>query len=493
MSGMVGLNVGRRMAMIVGQIEKLEKLLSEFCDLNSSVTSKDVMKCVADSAAAEDSWYIPVVFLEDGMNETDIVEGHSLEEMPLFRKIVITNPAEESYFCAFTSEEAMNADHKDGTRISVKYKARALLRDLLAADDIKGLVINPWTDAFMVSKENAAKALEYAEKMPESAVAALRSYRLDPKAVIDTNEILEGWREGWHDEDGKNEPWELVTYPIMPNGHVLLLFMMKGEICGGRAPELTEIHSVTFYRVLELGVENGKAEILNKYRFKVQDAHVGTVFLHDGVLSAAISDDGSEKYDVVQMVPGDDDKQFTIYRNIETAVMDSSGNIVVAYCKNLLDPARYPVMVINSDGDVVEQYHDEKALACLDVNLDSTERVWFHMYPSETLDMLNQDTMRVEMHRVALQGFRAFALSTDGSKLYTAFTEYKGGSAHFVMMADQNGDYVNPIRFAFLPEDKDGNILETKDCKVFGKPSTMKSWVLLNADGVLYLYDIDDC
>ncbi len=30
-------------------------------------------------------------------------------------------------------------------------------------------------------------------------------------------------------------------------------------------------------------------------------------------------------------------------------------------------------------------------------------------------------------------------------------------------------------------------------CKVFGQPSTMKSWVLLNADGVLYLYDIDDC
>ena len=246
-------------------------------------------------------------------------------------------------------------------------------------------------------------------------------------------------------------------------------------------------------RVLELRAENGKAEILNKYRFKVQDAHVGTVFLHDGVLSAAISVDGSEKYDVVQMMPIDDDRQFTGYFNVETAVMDSNGNIVVAYCKNLRDPARYPVMVFNSDGDVATQYHDEQALACLDVNLDSKERVWFHMYPSETLDMLDQDRTRVETHRVALQGFRAFAMSTDGSKLYTAFTEYEGGSAHFVMTANQNGDYVNPIRFAFLPEDKDGNILETKDCKIFGQPSTMKSWVLLNADGVLYLYDIDDC
>ena len=127
----------------------------------------------------------------------------------------------------------------------------------------------------------------------------------------------------------------------MPNGHILLLFKMKGKIYGGRVPDLKEIHSITFFRVLELGVENGKAEILNKYRFKSQDAHVGTVFLHDEVLRAAISVDGSEKYDVVQMLPVDDDRQFTIYRNVETAVMDSKGNIAVAYCKNLRDPARY--------------------------------------------------------------------------------------------------------------------------------------------------------
>ncbi len=479
--------------MLVGQIEKLEKLLGKYSNFNSCVTLQDVMECVAYSAAVEDSWFVPVNLLEDGMNETDIGEGHGLEEMPMFRKMVVTNAFEENYFCAFTSEEAMNADHEEGTRISVKYRARAVLRDLLAADDIKGLVINPWTDAFEVSKENAAKALDFAEKLPESGVAALRTYRLEPKAVIDTNEILEAWQEGWHDEDGKFEPWELVAYPIMPDGHILLLFKMKEEIYGGQAPDLQAIHSVTFYRVLELSVENGKAEIISKYRFKAQDAHVGTVFLHDGVLRAAISVDGSEKFDVVQMVPVDDDRQFTIYRNVETAVMDSKGNIVVAYCKNLRDPARCPVMMYNSDGDIIKRYQDEKTLACLDVNLDSKERVWCHLHPSETLDMLEQETKRVETHRVALQGFRAFALSTDGSKLYAAFTEYEGGSSHFVMTADENGNYINPIRFAFLPKDKDGRILETKDCEVFGQPSTMKSWVLLNADGVLYLYDIDDC
>jgi hypothetical protein len=61
------------------------------------------------------------------------------------------------------------------------------------------------------------------------------------------------------------------------------------------------------------------------------------------------------------------------------------------------------------------------------------------------------------------------------------------------MTADKNGNYGNPIRFDFRPEDAEGSVLEVKDCATFGRASTMKSWVILNADGKLYLYDIDDC
>ena len=68
-----------------------------------------------------------------------------------------------------------------------------------------------------------------------------------------------------------------------------------------------------------------------------------------------------------------------------------------------------------------------------------------------------------------------------------------GGSVHYVMTANEDGDYVNPIRFEFRPGDKDGNILEAKDCEIFGRPSVMNSWVVLQADGCLYYYDIDDC
>ena len=479
--------------MIVGLNEKLEKLLTGFRDEESRVDADDVLNCMARSVAAKDSWYVPVNILEDGMNETDVEDGRELEELPMFQKLVITNREEERFFCAFTSEEAMNADREEGTRISVKYKARAMLRDLLSADEIEGLVINPWTESFVIGKGTAEELLKVADGIPEGEAAAYRSYRLEPKAVIDTNGILEEWREGWNDGDGKTEPWELVNYPIMPDGHVLLLFKMDSKIYGGHVSELKVIHKNTYCRVLEIGTESGKPEILNRYRFSVQDAHVGTVFLHDGILSAAVSVEGKEKYDVVQMLPVDDEKQFTIYRDVETAVMDSRGNIAVAYCRNLRDPARYPVMVFNRDGEVVERYHDEQALTCLDVNLDSEERVWFHLHPSATIDMLDRDARIVETHGVELQGMRSFALSTDRSKLYAAYTEYEGGSAHYVMTADENGDYVNPMRFEFLPRDKDGKILETKDCEVFGQPSTMKSWVILNADGVLHLYDIDDC
>ena len=41
------------------------------------------------------------------------------------------------------------------------------------------------------------------------------------------------------------------------------------------------------------------------------------------------------------------------------------------------------------------------------------------------------------------------------------------------------------IRFDFRPEDGEGNVLEVKDCEEFGRASTTKSWVILNADGKL--------
>ncbi len=479
--------------MIVGLVEKLEKMMGSFRDEDSNVGFGDVMKCVVESVAVGDSWYVPVFVMEEGMNETDVVDGGLVDKLPMFCKHTLTDQDGSRFFCAFTSEEAMNADSEEGTRISVKYAARAMLRDLLSSEECEGIVMNPWTDSVIISRENAEKVLDVTEHLDSEYVRTLRAYQIDPIAVIDTNAILREWRENWHDEEGVQEDWELVCNPIMPNGHVLLLFRMKDEIRGGKHPGSETVHTCTHCRVLEYEIKDGVPQIRNRYRFKVQDAHVGTVMLHDGVLRAAVSQDDSEAFDILQVYPADGDKQFTVYANIDTMVTDSSGNVAVAYVKNLKDPARCPLMVFNPEGEAVNRYHDEETLVCLDVNLDCEESVWFHLRPSATLDRLVKDSNRVESHKLELQGFDSFALSTDRSKLFVEFSEYQGGSAHFVMTADENGNYGNALRFRFLPENEKGVVLEAKDCEVFGRASAMKSWVILNADGRLYWYDIDDC
>ena len=105
---------------------------------------------------------------------------------------------------------------------------------------------------------------------------------------------------------------------------------------------------------------------------------------------------------------------------------------------------------------------------------------------------MDADADEIERHKVELQGFSSCALSSDKTKLFVQFSE-SGASLQYILTQDKDGNYVNPIRFDFRPEGADGKILEAKDCGVFGRASTTKSWVLLNADGRLYLYDIDDC
>lgn len=279
----------------------------------------------------------------------------------------------------------------------------------------------------------------------------------------------------------------------MADGRVLLLFELKDEIYGGNYDTFRAVHTHSHYRVLEYEMTDGELKLKNRYRFKAQDAEVGTVFLYNDILRATISVTGRDSYKVLQMVPTNDDSQFSIYGDIETVVSTSNGDIAVAYNNNLRDDARFPVMLFDENGDVKARYHDEWALFCSDVTIDREENVWFHMYPSTTIDKLCPETMRVESHKVELQGFGAFALSSDRTKLFAHFSEYGGGSVQYVMTADKNGNYVNPIRFDFRPEDGEGNVLEVKDCEEFGRASTTKSWVILNADGKLYLYDIDDC
>lgn len=478
--------------MLNGLNEKLEQALVGFADEKDNTGWADVMTVITDSVAAGDLWRVPVDLVPDGTNETDYEDGHVLSKLPAFVKKTISNDRDETWFCAFTSPEKVTLDSSSEPIMTVSYPARDLLEEFATCESGDGFVINPWSDDFKLDRETAKKVLELAQKVPEERIRAQQTYRLEPKAVIDTNDILAEWMSGWED-DNKQEKWELQAYPIMADGRILLLFEMKDEVYTGKYDSFHAAHTITHYRVLEYRLGDNGPEQIGKYRFKTQDSHVATVYLYDGKLNAAISPEGSESWSILPMVPTNDDGQFTIYGNVRTMIVNSNGEVIVGYERNLLDESSLPLMVFSESGEAVKRYHDEHVLACSELNLDAEENIWFHLYPSKTVDVVNVQNDCLESHAVALQGFDGMAVSTDRSKLFVEFDEHKGGSLFYVMTREENGGYGKPVRFEFFPELKDGKRKKVSDYDVYGRGSTMKSWVLLNADGKLYLYDIDDC
>ncbi len=479
--------------MLVGLTEKLERALSAFFDDEEDTDWADVMTLITDSVAAGDLWQVPVDAMPDGMNETDYEDGRVLEKFPTCVKKTIGTSRNEELFCAFTSPERVSAGGSENPVLSIPYPAKNLLEEFIFSETSDGFVINPWSDDFKLTKDEAKKVLELAKKVPEERIRGMRSYRIEPRAIIDTNQILADWKGNWDDNDDRQEKWELIAYPIMADGRVLLLFEMKDEIYAGKYDSFHASHTISHYRVLEYQYENGEMKQIGKYRFQGQDSHVGTVYLYDGKLNASISLSGRESYSILPMVPTNDDGQFKIYENIRTLITNSQHDIIVAYDRNLHDKYRLPLMVFSEDGEVTKRYHDEFALACSEINLDEEENIWFHMYPSSTVDVLNTKNTRVDSYPVALQGFDGMAISSDKSKLFVEFSEYKGGSMFYILTRDETGGFVKPIRFEFLPEMKDGKPKDIGEYDVYGHGSTMKSWVILNADGKLYLFNIDDC
>ena len=106
--------------------------------------------------------------------------------------------------------------------------------------------------------------------------------------------------------------------------------------------------------------------------------------------------------------------------------------------------------------------------------------------------MINTAKSQSSSRRVSLQGFSAFALSNDKRKLFVSFDGYHFESSHYLLTADSEGNYVDPIRFEFHPTDADGKHIRPEDCEMYGIASTMKSTVVLNVDNRLFIYDVND-
>ena len=476
--------------MLKGLNEKLEKILRDYCEDESTTEWKDVMFVMTHSVAAGDMWHVPVEMIPEGMNETDYADGQLLGNLPMFVKRTIINDGNERY-CAFTSSERVRTGDSKDPVMTVAYPSNVFLEEIARDDNINGFVLNPWSDDLTLDAETVNSLLRIAARVPEDYLRGYRAYQIEPKAIIDTEKILEEWGGGWDDQCDKEEKWELKSYPIMADGRILLLFEMRDELYTEKS--LTEAtHRFSHYRVLEYKLEDGNLNQIGKYRFMAQDAHVGTVYLYDGRLNAAICPMDGETYSILPMVPKNDDGQFEIFENVRTMLTDSKREVIVAYKRNLLDKTRLPLLVFDEDGKIRSRYRNDYAHACADVNIDCEENIWLHMFPSSSVVMLDRTSNSVETHRVELQDFDTMALNDDRSKLFVAFCEHEGGASFYVMTRDENGDYGKPIRFEFLPETENDKKKEIAEYDDYGHPSAMKSWVLIKGNAKLYLYDMND-
>lgn len=474
--------------MLTGLNEQLEMMLGKYSDCESGVEKTDVLDSIAKSVAAGDLWHIPVDAMGEDMNDSDYPEGIVLEKLPAFIKRTLGTNDNNRLFCAFTSADKVHAEGAGLPTVSVPYPAGDFIKEFLASEVCDGLMLNPWSDSFLLSREQARQILDCSKRIPEREVSALRSYIINPRAVIDSNEILDSWKEGWAGND-KAEEWRLIAYPIMADGRILLLFEMRDEIHAGNYDTFHVESTFSHYRVLEYAMKEDTLRLINKYRFMAQNADVATVYLYDGELWAVISGNGGNTYSALPMIPTNDDRQIKVFGNVNRFASNSSGDLIVAYKYNQHDKYRIPLLVFDKNGETIDRVHDEYALKCADINLDKEENIWYHLFPSSTICMLGKD----ESCAVALSGWDCFAFSSDRSKLFLSFDGDGYESAQYILTKDNLGNYSSPIRFTFQPTNDKGEVMKTDDCDVFGICSSMKSWVLLNAGGRLFLYDVDDC
>lgn len=211
------------------------------------------------------------------------------------------------------------------------------------------------------------------------------------------------------------------------------------------------------------------------------------MLLYGGVLRASVRSGESRKETVLQLIPNKDTKQFKIFGNMRRVMSLSDGSILVGYYGNLCDDERIPFVQFNSMGEVTCSLKDEDALFCADVAVDSGEHAWIHLFPSDEIIHIPAQSDQAKRHMVSLQGFEGMAFNDDCSKLFLDFGSDGFGSAHYILSRNKNGDYDSPVKFAFPPMDAK-NDYEGKHYP----SSTMKSWVILQAGAMLYLYDLND-
>ena len=156
--------------MLNGYTEALEELLKEFSEHGDVMPRKYVLEGITKAVAAEDCWQVPVDPMEEGENETDYADGLVPEKLPHFVKKTLNVNGEGRYFCAFTRAEKV-AGEEEEPLMSLRYPAKELLREFLDCEESDGFVLNPWSESFRFTREEAREALAAAETFTRQEVS----------------------------------------------------------------------------------------------------------------------------------------------------------------------------------------------------------------------------------------------------------------------------------------------------------------------------------
>ena len=483
-------------AELVGYNRRLEAALAAAHEagLKDNKLNNTVYATIALSMAAGDYWYVPVVTADEMGNKAVPPEKLSdamfatIDGIPVVA-LTITAPDGRNLFLAYTSRDQIPDNY-----YFIRADSSAVIQTFAQEEALDILLINMNKEKrdILLNKEKAEQLLEDAKTLDQDDVRKNMFLRLEPLAVIDTNSILEAWKDGWA-EPLVNNDWALESYPVMPDGTVLLLFGRYDSVKEARAAGDNAVHIGAHYRVLQYGLGADGPKLMNEYRFCLQNRRVKSVFVRDEKLFAIAADWDSDFHTVLQQYPEtEEDSGFQIFDNVNRVQSRSDGTLLVSYVGDSKTPLKTPFLVMyDVDGEFYDTCKVANAVSILDINLDADENIWLHSYPSQYLIWLNEDERSMEKHRVELQGFDGFALSDDKTRLVTAFEGENNRCLIYVMYADEKGDYVSPFRFAFEPKDDDGKIIDPGDCECYGCPSMCKSDMILRAGDRLYWYDVN--
>ncbi len=53
--------------------------------------------------------------------------------------------------------------------------------------------------------------------------------------------------------------------------------------------------------------------------------------------------------------------------------------------------SRMPILVFDKTGEKIAGLRSDHALCCADINLDAEENLWYHLFPSSTIEVLGKD------------------------------------------------------------------------------------------------------